>query len=130
MIQVVACPHPLRADRHIFEAQPGASVEDLVVEAAERGNVPLSGMANAIVVIGDRIVPKNRWRHVRPKAGTVAIKAVPAAAPLPADCESVGAQAHELILTSGECPTFRPYTPRPECPRMYSLARELSQPNG
>lgn len=78
MIQVVACPHPLRADRHIFEAQPGASVEDLVVEAAERGNVPLSGMANAVVVIGDRIVPKNRWRHVRPKSGTVAIKAMAA----------------------------------------------------
>lgn len=78
MIQVVACPHPLRADRHIFEAQPGASVEDLVVEAAERGNVTLNSMSNAVVVIGDRIVPKDRWKHVRPKAGTVAIKAQPA----------------------------------------------------
>lgn len=75
MIQVIACPHPLRADRLQFELEPGASVEDLVVEAAERGNVTLNSMSNAVVVIGDRIVPKNRWRHVRPKAGTVAIKA-------------------------------------------------------
>lgn len=78
MIQVIACPHPLRADRLQFELEPGASVEDAIVEAAERGNVPLSGMANAVVVIGDRIVPKDRWRHVRPKSGTVAIKAMAA----------------------------------------------------
>lgn len=101
MIQVIACPHPLRADRHIFEAQPGASVEDLVVEAAERGNVTLNSMSNAVVVIGDRIVPKNRWRHVRPKAGTVVIKAVPAAAALPLVVSVAGFAAQAALPLTG-----------------------------
>ncbi|MGE3771489.1 MAG: hypothetical protein AB7I32_01080 [Gammaproteobacteria bacterium] len=78
MINVVACPHPLRSERVQFELTPGATIEDAVVEAAERGNVPLGSMRNAVVVIGDRIVPKDRWKHTRPKAGPVAIKAMAA----------------------------------------------------
>ena len=78
MITVVACPHPLRASRVVWEADGRPTVEDLVVEAAERGSVPLAAMRNAVVVIGDRIVPKDRWRHTRPKSGPVAIKSLPA----------------------------------------------------
>ena len=78
MITVVACPHPLRASRVVWEAPGRPTVEDLIVEAAERGSVPLAAMRNAVVVIGDRIVPKDRWRHTRPKAGPVAIKSLPA----------------------------------------------------
>lgn len=78
MITVVACPHPLRASRVIWEAPGRPTVEDLIVEAAERGRVPLQAMANAVVVIGDRIVPKGRWRYVRPKSGPVAIRSMPA----------------------------------------------------
>lgn len=78
MISVFACPHPLRPDRVQFQIEPGATVEDAIVEAAERGNVTLGSMRNAVVIIGDRIVPKDQWRHVRPKAGPVAIKAMAA----------------------------------------------------
>lgn len=78
MIQVIAIPRPLRFDRHVFDMVEGASIEDAVVEAAERGSVPFAAMRNAVVVIGDRIVPKERWRHTRPKAGVVVVKAQPA----------------------------------------------------
>ncbi len=78
MVNVIACPHPLRPDRLQFELAPGATVEDAIVEAAERGGVPLSAMSNCVAVVGDRLVPKAQWRHVRPKAGPVTVKAVPA----------------------------------------------------
>ena len=49
-----------------------------MVEAAERARLPLVAMRNAVVVIDDRLVPKARWKHTRPKSGTVAIKSLPA----------------------------------------------------
>ena len=78
MITVVACPHPLRPDRYVWQASGRPTVEDLVVEAAERGRVPLTAMCNAVVVIGDRMIAKDRWKHTRPKSGTVVVKTLPA----------------------------------------------------
>lgn len=77
VITVVACPHPLRDTRYVWDAAD-CTVEDMVAQAAERGNVPLVAMRNAVVVIGDRIVPKERWKHTRPKSGPVVIKAMAA----------------------------------------------------
>lgn len=101
MITVVACPHPLRASRVVWEAPGRATVEDLVVEAAERGKVPLVAMGNAVVVIGDRIVPKDRWKHTKPKSGTVAIKALPAAPAIPLIVSAAGFAASSFVGTLG-----------------------------
>lgn len=101
MITVVACPHPLRASRVVWEAPGRVTVEDLVVEAAERGNVPLVAMGNAVVVIGDRIVPKDRWKHTKPKSGTVAIKALPAAPAIPLIVSAAGFAASSFVGTFG-----------------------------
>lgn len=100
MITVVACPHPLRASRIVWEAGGRPTVEDLVVEAAERGKVPLAAMGNAVVVVRDRIVPKDRWRHTRPKS-TVAIKALPAAAALPLIVSVAGWAGSSFVGTLG-----------------------------
>lgn len=101
MIQVIACPHPLRADRVLFELPLGATVEDAIAEAAERASVQLRGMSNAVVVIGDRIVPKDQWRHVRPKDGAqVTLKAIPAGPAIPLIASVAGFAATSLIPTA------------------------------
>jgi len=101
MITVVACPHPLRDTRYLWEAAGRPTIEDLVVEAAERGRVPLAAMGNAVVVIGDRIVPKDQWRHVRPKTGPVAIKNLPAGPAIPLIVSVAGFAASSWVGTLG-----------------------------
>jgi len=61
-----------------FGLPPGATVEDAIVEAATRGGVTLASMSNAVAVVGDYIVPKDRWKHTRPKHGPVVIKSMAA----------------------------------------------------
>jgi len=101
MITVVACPHPLRDTRYLWEAAGRPTVEDLVAEAAERGRVPLAAMGNAVVVIGDRIVPRDQWRHVRPKTGPVAIKNLPAGPAIPLIVSVAGFAASSWVGTLG-----------------------------
>ncbi len=101
MITVVACPHPLRPERHVWQAAGRPTVEDLVVEAAKIGNVPLCALSNAVVIVGDRIVPKDRWRHVRPKVGPVAIKAMAAGAALPLLVSVAGFAGSSFVGTLG-----------------------------
>lgn len=101
MITVVACPHPLRDTRHVWQVSGRPTVEDLVVEAAERGRVPLAAMGNAVVVIGDRVVPKDRWKYTRPKAGPVAVKAMPAGPAIPLIVSVAGFAASSWVGTLG-----------------------------
>lgn len=76
---VAALPHPLRPVRVVFDMPRGSTLEDAIVEAAERGKVPLQALCNAAVILGDRLVPKAQWGRVKPKKGqTVAIKAMAA----------------------------------------------------
>jgi hypothetical protein len=100
-LTVVACPHPLRDTRYLWQAAGRPTVEDLVVEAAARGGVPLAAMGNAVVVIGDRIIPKARWRHVRPKTGPVAIKNMPAGPAIPLIVSVAGFAASSWVGTLG-----------------------------
>lgn len=101
MITVVACPHPLRDVRHVFAVGGRPTVEDLVCEAAQRGQVPLSAMRNAVVVIGDRLIEKPHWKHTRPKAGPVVIKTMPAAFAAPLLVSAAGFAASSAVSALG-----------------------------
>lgn len=101
MIRVVAIPHPLRETRHIFELEGRPTLEDIVVLAAEKGGVPLAAMAHAAVVVGDRLVPKEHWKHTRPKDGSaVAVRAM-AADPISLSIAVAGFAASSWVATLG-----------------------------
>ncbi len=75
---VLAQAHPLRPERDAFFLGVGCTVEDAIVEAAYRRDVPLELMAHTVVVIGDRVVAKEAWSSTRPHAGEqVTMRAVP-----------------------------------------------------
>lgn len=101
MIRVIAIPHPLRETRHIFELEGEVTVEDIVAAAAERGGVPLSAMALAAVALGDRLVPREQWKHTRPKDGAaVAVRAM-AAEPISLSIAVAGFAASSWAATLG-----------------------------
>ncbi len=75
---VLAQAHPLRPERDAFAMGVGCTVEDAIVEAAHRRDVPLELMADTVVVIGDRVIAKADWSCTRPHAGQqVTMRAVP-----------------------------------------------------
>lgn len=82
MITVVACPHPLRTAHQVLEVEVGATVEDIVVAAAEATGRPLKAFARAVVALADRLVPKAQWKHTRPKDATTVVVKVTAAEPI------------------------------------------------
>lgn len=70
---VVAQPSPLKEARHEFSMPVGATVADAIVRLCDDFKVPPEMLRNAIVIIGDRAVPKPLWLDVKPREGTQCI---------------------------------------------------------
>ena len=81
---ILSMPHPLAGAPDIFAMGQGCSIEDVLLEAAYRAELPVSRFADAVVIIGDTKVEKSAWATTRPFPGQqVLIKVVPAAPAIP-----------------------------------------------
>jgi len=73
-LNVYAASHPLRSERTHYEVMEGATVEDIVNSIDQDSCI----RSQLVVYVGDRAVPREYWKYVKPKANTsIAIRAVP-----------------------------------------------------
>jgi len=74
MNKVYAAAHPLRAERNYYEVAEGSSVADIIDQVDDK-----TGLRSHFVVhVGDRVVPREYWKYVTPKANTsISVRAVP-----------------------------------------------------
>lgn len=71
--RVLAQPSPLKEARFEFAMPVGSTVADAIVRLCDEFRVPPEMLRNAIVIIGDRAVPKPLWLDVKPRADTQCI---------------------------------------------------------
>jgi hypothetical protein len=93
VIQVVALPHPFRPSRQAFVLDGRPTLEDIVVEVAQRADMPLGIFAGAGVAVGDVLVPKEHWRRCRPKRGQVVTVNVVPGDPVSLSLAAIGSAA-------------------------------------
>ena len=75
---VAAKPHPLRTDVVRWAMPVGASVEDALVECAQRAEIDAGLLASSACVLVDQLVLKEQWATTHPRAGdTLYIRALP-----------------------------------------------------
>lgn len=81
---IISMPHPLGGVPDIFAMGQGCTIEDVLLEAAHRAELPVSRFADAVVIIGDVKIEKAAWASTRPFPGQqVLIKLVPEAPAIP-----------------------------------------------
>lgn len=74
LVCVVACPHPFRTERAVFEVDAGLTLAEILARAQPDPML----LQDAHVFIGDHLVPRDRWRRVRPKPGMrVTVRVLP-----------------------------------------------------
>lgn len=75
---VVALPKPFATRQDVFAMGQGCSIEDVLLEVAHRANLSPARLAQAITILDDVRIPKERWSTVRPHSGQqLLIKLVP-----------------------------------------------------
>lgn len=99
MITVIACPHPLRTAHQVLHLEDGATIEDLVVAAAEATGHSLRHYSRAGVALADRLVPKSQWKHTRPKPGAHVVVKVTAGDPISLTIAAAGWAASSWAAT-------------------------------
>lgn len=99
MITVVACPHPLKTAHQVFTVDAGATVEDIVIAAALETGTRVKAFRHAAVALADRLVPKEHWKHTRPKDGTTIVVRAVAADPVSLTIAVAGWAASSWVAT-------------------------------
>lgn len=101
---IVVAHRPMKTEHDVFAMGQGCSIEDVMLEAAHRADLPVARFATAAAILDDVIIPREQWATVRPHPGQqLLVNLVPGLPALPlvfaAMAASVPAAATALGLT-------------------------------
>ena len=81
---ILVAHRPMEPGRDVFAMGQGCSIEDVMLEAAHRADLPVARFATAAAILDDVVVPRSQWALVRPCPGQqLIINLVPGLPALP-----------------------------------------------